>query len=225
MWTWLSHADTCALGCYFVPLYFTGRACDVIPYNAGAYEPERDIPIICGATAFTCQQSGETFSLIINEGLYFGDKLEHSLLNPNQLRFSGVVVNDNPFDKAAPLLISTTEIDIPLQISGTNIFLETTTPTQRELDTCTHIHLTCNTEWNPQTVKLSLIQSVEAEEMIGVEPFYCFKEMAEALRDVRYLHWCRSLTLTIIIDYVTTKYALNSIRSIQNQHRHKCPVD
>jgi len=25
--------------------------------------------------------------------------------------------------------------------------------------------------------------------------------------------------------YVTTKYALDSIRSIQNQHRHQCPVD
>ena len=93
-----SHADTCALGCNFVPLYFTGRACDVIPYSAGAYEPERDIPIVCGATAFTCQQSGETIILIINEGLSFGDKLEHSLLNPNQLRFSRVVINNNPLE-------------------------------------------------------------------------------------------------------------------------------
>ncbi len=132
--------------------------------------------------------------MIINEGLYFGDKLEHSLLNPNQLQYSGVIVNDNPFDTAAPLSISTTELDIPLQISGTNIFLETSTPTQRELDTCTHIHLTCDTEWNPQTVNLSLVQSVEAEKAIGVEPFltqissiYCFKEMAEALSDVRYI--------------------------------------
>jgi hypothetical protein len=103
--------------------------------------------IVCGATAFTCQLvSGETYISIINEGLYFGDKLERSLLNPNQLQYSGVVVNDNPFDKAVPLSISTTKIDILLQISGTNIFLETTTPTQRELDTCTHIHLTCNIE-------------------------------------------------------------------------------
>jgi hypothetical protein len=102
-----------------------------------------------------------------------------------------VIINDNPFDQAAPLSISTTELDIPLQISGTNIFLETSTPTQRELDTCTHIHLTCDTEWNPQTVNLSLVHSVEAEETIGVEPFlsqilsiYCFKEMAETLNDV-----------------------------------------
>ena len=189
------HADTCALGCNFAPLYFTGCACDVIPYNAGAYEPERDIPIVCGATAFTCQQSGETFILIINEGLYFGDKLEHSLLKPNQLRFSGVVVNDNPFDKAALLLISTTEIDIPLQNSGTNIFLETTTPTQRELGTCTHIHLTCDTEWNPQTVNLSHVQSVEAEDTIGVEPFLSQIDVQHSSHfclEIQQLHECLS---------------------------------
>jgi hypothetical protein len=114
--------------------------------------------------------------------LYFGDKLEHSLLNPNQLRYSGVVVNDNPFDQAAPLLISTTEIDIPLLISGTTIFFETTTPTQRELDTCTHIHLTwCDTEWNPQTVNLSLVHSVEAEETIGVKPFLLVPDIVHLL--------------------------------------------
>ena len=64
------------------------------------------------------------------------------------------IVNDYPFDKAPSLPIATTDIDIPLQISGTNIFLETTTPAQ--LDTCTHIHLTCDAEWNPQAVNLSL---------------------------------------------------------------------
>ena len=97
-----SHADTCALGCNLVPLYYTGRACDVIPCNAGAYKPEQDIPIVCGATALTCQLSGETLISIINKGLCFGDKLEHSLLNPTQLQYSGVVVIDNPFDIDVP---------------------------------------------------------------------------------------------------------------------------
>jgi hypothetical protein len=62
------------------------------------------------------------------------------------LQYSGVIVNDNQ-----------TEIDMPLQISGTNNFLEASTPSQRKLDTGTHIPLTCNTEWNPQTVNLSLV--------------------------------------------------------------------
>jgi hypothetical protein len=86
------------------------------------------MPIVCGATAFTCQTTGETFILVINEGLFFGDKLEHSLLNPNQLRYSGVVVADNPFNQAEPLSFSTTDLDIPLQHSGT-----TTTPPSANL--------------------------------------------------------------------------------------------
>ena len=100
-----SHADTCALGSNFIPLYFTGRACDVTPYNSDSYEPERDVPIVSGATAYTCQRSGQTYILVVNEGLWFGEKLQNTLLNPNQLRFSGVKVADNPFNAADPISI------------------------------------------------------------------------------------------------------------------------
>jgi hypothetical protein len=80
-----THADTCALGRNFVPLYYTGRVCDVSPYNADHYESEKDVPIIAGGTAYTCQDSGQTYILVVNEGLWLGPKLSHSLLNPNQL--------------------------------------------------------------------------------------------------------------------------------------------
>ena len=70
-----SHADTCALGANFTPLSYTGRVCDVSPYNADAYSPERNIPIVSAEPAFTCQESGLTYILIINEGLWFGNKL------------------------------------------------------------------------------------------------------------------------------------------------------
>ena len=35
-----THADTCALGRNFVPLSYTGRVCDVTPYNAERGEAE-----------------------------------------------------------------------------------------------------------------------------------------------------------------------------------------
>ena len=79
-----SHADTCALGRNFIPLSYTGRVCDVSPYNQ-SYQPEKNVPIITGATAYTCQHTGQTYILIINEGLWLGTKMDHSLLNPNQL--------------------------------------------------------------------------------------------------------------------------------------------
>lgn len=140
-----THADTCALGANFVPLFFTGRVCDVSPYNSNHYEAEKNVPIISGGTAYTCQESGQTYILVINEGLWLGTKMEHSLLNPNQLRFNGISVQDNPFDTTTPLSIEHDDVTIPLSILGTNIFLNTHTPTQHELDSCPHIHLTSDT--------------------------------------------------------------------------------
>ena len=129
-----SHADTCALGSNFIPLSFTGRAYDVTPYNADSYEPERDVPIVSGATAYTCHSSGQTYILVVNEGLWYGPKLQDTLLNPNQLRFAGVTAAYNPFNTAELISIEHNKLTISLSIRGTTIFLETSTPTQTELD-------------------------------------------------------------------------------------------
>ncbi len=163
-----SHADTCALGCNYLPLSFTGRVCDKSPYNSSAYQPERDIPIVTAATAYTCQDTGQTYILVINEALWFGDRLAHSLINPNQLRFGGITVNDNPFDPHVPISIKTSDVDIPLRLMGTTIFFESSTPTSDELNSCPHIHLTCDSEWNPHTVRLAAARTVEAEPTIRV---------------------------------------------------------
>jgi hypothetical protein len=72
-----AHADTCALGRNFSPLSYTGRVCDVLPYNLEHYESEKNIPIVSGATAYTCQESGQTYILVINEGLWLGPKMSH----------------------------------------------------------------------------------------------------------------------------------------------------
>jgi hypothetical protein len=79
------------------------------------------------------------------------------------LWYNGVSVHNNPFDLDILLSIKHPELTIPLHISGTNIFLNTRTPTQHELDTCPHLHLTSEVEWNPQTMYLASSQSVEAE--------------------------------------------------------------
>ena len=188
-----SHADTCALGSNFTLLSYTGRECDVSPYNA-SHEPERNVPIVSAGTSYTCQTSGITYILVIHEALWFGDKLQHSLLNPNQLRFAGIDVHDIPFDREHRISIDHPDLHIPLHITGTTIFLESSTPTQHELDTCSHIHLTLDSDWNPHTVQLASAQRAEAE-MIGasdIEPglaqisaVFCCNQMAEAISEQR----------------------------------------
>ncbi len=115
------------------------------PYNAQAYEPQRTIPIVTAATAYTDQETGKVFIIVINKALWFGDSLSNSLINPNQLQFAGVHVQGNPFD-SAPLAIATNYLTIPLLTQGTNIYFTTTAPSQQELDKYPHVHLTLDTD-------------------------------------------------------------------------------
>ena len=93
-----SHADTAVLGRNCVILNYTGRECDVSLYT-DSYEAIKGVPIVTGATAWTSKVNGQTYILVFNEALWMGDVLEHSLINPNQLRHFGVTVQDNPYDK------------------------------------------------------------------------------------------------------------------------------
>jgi hypothetical protein len=136
----------------FVPLSYTRRICDMTPYNAKHGKAEQNVPIIKGDMAYTSQEDGQTSILIVKEGLWFGPKLSHSLLNQNQLQYNGVMVWDNPFDGPNPISIEHLELTIPLHTSGMNIFLDTRTPTQCKMDSCPHIELlTCDGKWNPQS--------------------------------------------------------------------------
>jgi hypothetical protein len=59
--------------------------------------PPPNVPIVTGATAITNATKGATFILVFNEAIWMGTHLEHSLLNPNQMRHHGITVQDNPY--------------------------------------------------------------------------------------------------------------------------------
>ena len=147
-----SHADTTVFGRNFLVISYTGRECDVLPYT-DTYESVKGVPIVTAATAWTCQDTGQTYILILHEGLWMGDTMPNSLINPNQLRAYGCMVQDNPFS-GAPIYIEDPEetIAIPLDIMGSNILATTRTPSQEELDNCPHIELTSAREWDPSSV-------------------------------------------------------------------------
>jgi hypothetical protein len=147
-----SHADTVVLGSNCVILNYTGRECDVSPYT-DTYDAIKGVSIVKGATAWTSNLTGETFILVFNEALWMGDIMEHSLINPNQLRHHGVHVQDNPYS-ATQVHIATEdeEFILPLETDGTIIFFPSRTPTEKELQTCRHILLTSHAEWNPRDV-------------------------------------------------------------------------
>ena len=161
-----SHADTCVLGRNFIIMHYTGRECDVAPYT-DQYDSVKGVPIVTGATAYTDQDTGETVILVINEALSMPNEMADSLINPNQLRAFGSVVQDNPYS-GAPMYLSDVDsaITVPLISSGATIFADTRTPTQQELDECRHIQLTSELAWNPDKVKFPAAQWSIAEDRL-----------------------------------------------------------
>lgn len=82
-----------------------------------------------------------------------GDKVDHSLVNPNQLRHFGITVQDNPYC-CTQMHLSTEDEDvvIPLMSDGTVIHFSSRTPTEKELHECRRVELSSEAEWNPRDV-------------------------------------------------------------------------
>ena len=160
-----SHADTIVCGKNCIVLEFTGRECDVSPYT-DAYDSIKNVPIVQAATAWTSEETGETIILVFNEALWMGNQMEHSLINPNQLRHFGIHVQDNPY-ALAPLFIMAedTSFSLPLAADGTTIFADTRTPTQQELEESRHIQLSSKHPWNPLSIQFPTASRTVEEEI------------------------------------------------------------
>jgi hypothetical protein len=163
-----SHADTIVLGSNAIIMHYTNRECDVSPY-VDAYKPIIDVPIVTGATAVTSQETGLTYILIFNEAIWMGDVLDHSLINPNQMRAYGVSVQDNPYaNTAMHIAAEQDEFELPMTADGTVIFFNSRTPTNHELETCTHITLSSAAEWNPRDIQFPSIVHHGEEGKYGI---------------------------------------------------------
>ena len=103
-----SHANTTCAGQNCTLMYYTNRACDVMPYSE-SYEAKTDVPIVTACTAYQCPATGQVYILVLNEALWFGgtDGMNHTLINPNQLRNYQIDVYDNAWDRTNPLHVDT----------------------------------------------------------------------------------------------------------------------
>ena len=96
--------DTCFLGSNFIVLEYTTSKTYVYAYDKEIL-PWNNVPIVSGITAWDDLVIGQIYTIIINEALYYGTKLDHSLINPNQIRAYGISFWDNPYDKEKLLII------------------------------------------------------------------------------------------------------------------------
>ncbi len=80
--------------------------------------------------------SGETYILVFNESLYYGNKLDHTLINLYQLRAYGIPLWDNRFDPMHSLSIEVNPtLTISLRAFGTKVGFCTRVPMTNELRT------------------------------------------------------------------------------------------
>jgi hypothetical protein len=91
-----------------IPLYVVRIArLSTTQWSTDSYEAIKSVPIIGQAgTAWDNPVTGETVIFVLNEAIWMADKLEHTLVNPNQLRAFGITVQDSPFFDA-PIFIAT----------------------------------------------------------------------------------------------------------------------
>jgi len=143
-----NHADTTCFGMNFKPLLYTGQVCQVSGFSDSLPTID-DVEVCQAATAYTDEETGITYILVVNQGLWFGDRMKQSLLNPNQVRHYGHRLSDNPFDKDRPFGIQTAQLFIPFTMQGSIALLKTRTPTDWELNNCKHIELTDPRQWDP----------------------------------------------------------------------------
>jgi hypothetical protein len=152
-----SHADTSVIGNNCRVISYTDKTCQVAPYHPH-YDSMQDIPIVQAGTAYDDPNTGETMILIINQGLYFGDSLPVTLLNPNEMRMNGLEVDDVPKHLAKDPTIAThsiyipeQDICIPLSMHGVISCLPVRLPTIQEIESCRWITLTSDMEWDPHS--------------------------------------------------------------------------
>ena len=157
-----SNADTCCLGQNFIPLHYTNCTADVYPYN-DSYAPIENVPIVTGATAVD-HPDGNTYILVFNEALYYGKKMKHSLINPNQVRYSGLDFYDNPARDDELFMELDDGLHLPLRYKGTKCVFSSRVPTHAELSNCTHYEMTSRDEWDPDSVDLSNIRKLAQSE-------------------------------------------------------------
>ncbi len=82
--------------------------------------------------------------------------MDHSLFNPNQLRYNGFGFLDNPYDQMHELAIEVYEkgLQIPMKYNGTKVIFTSSAPIDEELNRLQHVELTSDIPCDPGEVAL-----------------------------------------------------------------------
>ena len=162
------------------------------------------------------------YLLIFHESLWMGNKMDHTLVNPNQLRVYGISVQHNPFD-AKPLSITTDDTSIELYSEGTIICGDTQTPTESELSRLPRLILTSLHDWDPHNICF-LSCSGQSSENISTESNHSILAVDTLLQHtIYYPIMVASLMLSLVkVAEVTTPPTLQEVPSARTFQSKEC---
>jgi Reverse transcriptase (RNA-dependent DNA polymerase) len=223
-----SHADTCVVGANFEVLEFTNRVCSVSGFSDD-YGTQEDVPIVTAATMVQDPNTGHEFILVIHEALHFPN-MPHSLLNPNQIRYAGNDVWDNPFDpsREVEMVVYSDEyeaVTVPIQVKGTILSFDSASPTQEQLENLPHYYLTLDHVWDPVNVRLAaLAASVhrpEEEDPENYDSLSCLSDVSCVFSPNLFV--TRMISKVIVHSHPAD---LPNMRGFQSKGRHSlCTAD
>ena len=133
-----------------------------------SFAPVNEIPVARCCTVWTDRSDSREYLLVGDQMLWFGTLLPNSLINPNQIRSHGIMVNDDPFDLTRRLGIESDDAFIPFDTTGTVVYFETRAPNDWE-KTHLPVMLLTGEEWDPsQDLLFPEKQSRESIEMRNI---------------------------------------------------------
>ena len=149
-------ADTCCAGRNWTLLETTGMECTVNDF-AGNQVGKSSVPVATCATVVREAKSGLEIVVIGHQMLWFGDKLDKTLLNQNQIRHAGHDVRDDPTRKDREGFgIWVDGFHIPFQLHGTTVYFESRAPSPQDIEQMPSVTVTRQEMWDPHTVDLSV---------------------------------------------------------------------
>jgi hypothetical protein len=164
----------------------------VYPYSSELPALQK-IPITSAGTAWIDPASGQPDLLILKECLYFGERLNHTLLCPNQLRPNGLTVHNTPpmIDPSSTHSIydPVSNITIPMDIKCALSYFDSYAPTLEEAMDMPVIVLTSSINWeqtaadlpNPRSIATLTLVSKRSGDLVSQSVIFSYQN-AQPLR-------------------------------------------
>ena len=88
---------------------------------------------ICTAVTAWKSHTDKVYILVFGQVLWFGERMDRSLINPDQCRSYGIFICDDPTDPHRTLGFETNTLNIPLFMEGTIVTMSTRCPYLEDL--------------------------------------------------------------------------------------------